>query len=877
MRYWPSFPAGITAITTAFLSALVAVRADGDQRGGGKPPTPSFTREIQPILAGHCLKCHGSTTRKADLDLSNPAKMETGGVSGPAIERGASSKSLLYEQVSKQVMPPGKAEKLTGDQIRVIARWIDAGAPTDGAANESAPVAAPLHWAFRAPVKTARPVVKSASQSRTDVDAFIMARLEEKGLTLSPEAEKWKLIRRATFDLTGLPPAPGEIEAFLGDTTPDAYERLVDRLLASPAYGERWGRHWLDNAGYADTHGGDNDLGTIKENKDIWKYRDYVVRSLNADKPFDQFITEQLAGDEEVDWRNAASYEPGTLDALVATGFLRNVPDDTDEAELNRPLERNEIVGRVTESVAGNLLGLTFQCARCHNHKYDPVTQEDYYRLVACFTPVYDPGRWKLPAERSLPNVPPSAAEAIARHNAEIDRQIGEVRKPEVTARQAAEGRASSTRFATLPEALRGDLRGALSVPAEKRSEVQKYLAEKLGPLVEVKPADVERALSPADKATLKRVAEKSAALAAQKRLHGSFPAVWEDGSAPSATRILRRGDWAAPLASVAPGFPAALCQPGRNTAARPSEATGPSSGRRLALARWLTGRDHPLLARVVVNRIWQQHFGVGIVATPDNFGLKGAPPSHPRLLDWLAVDLIEHGWKLKRLHRMIMISAVYRQSSKRALAAEPSRAEALDPANELLGRASLRRLEAEPMRDAVLAVSGQLNRRLGGRPTPLVSHADGLVLVSAEDPAAADRRSLYIFARRNYPVGLLDVFDFPIMALNCTRRPTTATPLQSLAALNSEFVQDQSAIFARRVKSEAGARADQAARVERAFLLSLARRPSPAELRLCAQSLAEQTAAYRAEPAASEQPEDRALAGLCHMLFCSNEFLYIE
>jgi mono/diheme cytochrome c family protein len=371
MRYRPSFPVGILLIATAILSAFAAARADGEVRGAA---SPSFTREIRPILAEHCLRCHGSDTRKADLDLRSPATMAKGGVSGPAIERGASSKSLLYEQISKHVMPPGKAAKLSAAEIGLVARWIDAGAPSDLAGSEAA-VAVPLHWAFRTPVKSAVPAVKNPAGIRTVVDAFIMARLDAKGLTLSPEAEKWKLIRRATFDLLGLPPTPEEIEHFLADRGRDAYERLIDRLLSSPAYGERWGRHWLDGAGYADTHGGDNDLGTIKENKDIWKYRDYVVRSLNADKPFDQFITEQLAGDEAVDWRNESSYEPATLDSLVATGFLRSVPDDTNEAELNRPLERNEIVGRVTESVASNLLGLTFQCARCHNHKYDPVTK----------------------------------------------------------------------------------------------------------------------------------------------------------------------------------------------------------------------------------------------------------------------------------------------------------------------------------------------------------------------------------------------------------------------------------------------------------------------------------------------------------------------
>ena len=241
-------------------------------------------------------------------------------------------------------------------------------------------------------------MVENARRVRTPVDTFVLAKLDAHGLGFSPEADRQTLLRRATFDLTGLPPTPEEVDRFLADTAAGSYVRVIDRLLASPAYGERWGRHWLDNAGYADTHGGDNDLAIIKENKNIWKYRDYVVRSLNADKPFDRFLTEQLAGDELVDWRHRAPrFTPATLDALVATGFLRNAPDDTNEQELNRPLERNEIVARVTESVANNVLGLTFHCARCHNHKYDPVTQRDYYRLIACFTPVYDPGHWKLP------------------------------------------------------------------------------------------------------------------------------------------------------------------------------------------------------------------------------------------------------------------------------------------------------------------------------------------------------------------------------------------------------------------------------------------------------------------------------------------------
>ena len=319
----------------------------------------------------------------------------------------------------------------------MIARWIDAGAAADAGRTSSAATCAlphALHWAFRPPVKPRCRRSTASTGIHTAVDAFILARLEAKGLALSRGSRETEVDSpRERSTSRGCRPRRRRSRRFSPNER-RRVERLIDRLLASPAYGERWGRHWLDNAGYSDTHGGDNDLGRIKENKDIWKYRDYVVRSLNADKPFDQFITEQLAGDEEVEWRNVAGYKPETLDALVATGFLRLVPDDTNEAELNRPLERNEIVGRVTESVASNLLGLTFQCARCHNHKYDPVTQEDYYRLVACFTPVYDPGRWKLPAERCLPDVPPTQSRPSPATMRRSIAQIEEAGKPAVGA-----------------------------------------------------------------------------------------------------------------------------------------------------------------------------------------------------------------------------------------------------------------------------------------------------------------------------------------------------------------------------------------------------------------------------------------------------------
>jgi hypothetical protein len=827
-------------------------------------PAPSFSRDVRPILAAHCVRCHGGASTKADLDLSSPARVVKGGASGPAVVKGSAADSLLYEQVSSRAMPPGKARKLTAEQVGVIGRWIDAGAPSDVAAGTTT-TAASMHWAFRPPVKPPVPDAGGAARVRTPVDSFLLAALESRGLDFSPEADRPALIRRATFDLTGLPPTPEELDRFLADGAPGAFERLVDRLLASPAYGERWGRHWLDAAGYSDTQNLDNDLGIVQPNENIWKFRDYVVRSYNLDTPFDRFLTEQLAGDELVDWRSAPRYDPGTLDALTATGFLRNVPDDTNAPELNRPLERNLIVGRVAESVGSNLLGLTVGCARCHNHKYDPVTQEDYYRLVACFTPAYDPGRWKTPAERTMPDVPPGEVKDVTAHNAEVDRTLAELKSGIEALRKAAERRVREARLAAIPEAIRSDLRAALATPEKSRAEVQKYLVAMLGPLVSVKPADVEAALTAPERGERKALANRSAALASRKRSHGAIQAVWEDGQPPTPTRVLRRGDWATPLATVAPGFVAALCPTGPVELSRPADAKGPSSGRRLALARWLTRPDHPLTARVLVNRLWQHHFGVGIVATSDNLGVKGAAPTNQALLDWLAVDFVEHGWSLKRLHRLVMTSAAYRQSSRRPAPDGPagsgSRAEAADPGNDGLWRMPLRRLDAESVRDAMLAVSGGLDRRMGGKPTPLLSRPDGLILPDPSKPADALLRSLYLFARRNYPVGILEAFDFPIMALNCTRRTTTATPLQSLTALNSDFAQGAAEAFAARVVAETGTAAPTEARVEHAFLLAFARRPRPEEARRCVEFLA----------------ADGALGSLCHMLFCSNEFLYVE
>jgi hypothetical protein len=647
---------------------------------------------------------------------------------------------------------------------------------------------AETHWAFRPPVRPGMPSVRNAVRIRTPIDAFVLARLEATGQSFAPEADRRTLIRRATFDLIGLPPTPLEVDAFLTDPSPDAYERLIDRLLASAHYGERWGRHWLDVAGYADTLQSDNDFGIVNVHEGMWRYRDWVVQNINGDRPFDRFLTEQLAGDELIDWRTGLPAAAREL--LIATSFLRNAIDNTNEMELNRPLDRDEVLIRTMELVGSGLLGLTLECCRCHDHKFDPIPQQDYYRLKACFTPAYNPARWRQPRNRYLVlNVEPHqlagavVALVTGRH------------QPGLRLAAAAQVRAAATRLET----------------------------------------------------------EK-------------FPALWEDGPPPE-THVLKRGSVSNPGPAVEPGFLRVL---GTSALSRPAHTRGATSGRRLALARWLTAPHHPLTARLYVNRLWMHHFGRGLVATPDNFGTQGSPPSHPELLDWLAREFMDGGWTTKRLHRLLMTSTVYRQSSAVSESRNPQ-------ALELLSRMPLRRLEAEAVRDAVLATSGRLDRTVGGPPVPLDSRPDGLTTVSAKaaPPGGPQRRSLYVLARRNYPVSLLDAFDFPLMSVNCTRRTNTATPLQSLHLLNSEFVAAQAAAFADRVAAATGP--DLARQVTFAFRLVLARPPSKGEINDCAEHLRTQAGHFRAAGEPTDRADRRALAGLCQMLFCTNEFLYVD
>lgn len=863
---------------------LVGEAASGAQADSPRNGPPRFEREILPILSVHCSKCHGEASPQAGLDLSSVASALKGGKSGPVIIKGAAEKSFLFQRVSAHTMPPPGTEKpLSSEQIRTIADWINRGGdiPSETGAVSERKVSRVSEkdrqfWAFRKPARPHIPKLKNNSRARTPIDSFILAKLEAGGLTFSPGAPKLTLLRRAYLDLTGLPPTSEEIDTFLADVRPDAYERVIDRLLDSPHYGERWGRHWLDVAGYTDEQGYVVDLASTTLYDGMWRYRDYVVDSLNRDKPYDQFITEQLAGDELVDWRTAAKLTREIREPLIATGYLRTISDLTDD--LDRPMERYDVLFAVTENVSTGLLGLTLGCARCHDHKYDPIPQQDYYRFMSLFASAYNLEDWKQPKNRYLPDISKIEQDEAQLLNGKIDPALAESKKQLQDLLRPYEERLLQVRLASVPESLRPAATTAFTTPPEERDDVEKFLVDKLGSVLNVPEEELTRALVETDRQKRTELQGRITALQGRRRTFGKIQALWDVGKPPE-VHLLRRGEIEAPGEAVEPGFLSVLSEEEQSEARRPAEAQGESSGRRLALARWLTSRNHPLTSRVMINRIWQHYFGKGIVATPDNFGLKGAAPTHPELLDWLSVDFMEQGWKMKRIHKMILTSTVYRQSSRQLASDQSKKAQAIDPSNELLWRMNLRRLEAEVVRDSLLAASGKLDRSLAGEPIPLTATPDGLVTVSDKYLASGGswRRSLYLAARRNYPLTFLETFDFPVMATNCGQRLNSATPLQALALLNSEFVLERAADLAAWVKKQVSPTAATQNEIEMAYLLALARKPNTAETRFCEAHLKKRCQFYVQQKLSVEEAEHQALISLCHMLVSSNEFLYVE
>jgi mono/diheme cytochrome c family protein len=854
--------------------------------GEEHPSLIRYRAEIQPIFEKRCAGCHAGNQPAASLDFSSLKSLLKGSASGPVVVEFASEKSLLVRRLLQGTMPPkGAGEPVPPAEITRLRQWVDAGGFVDPLGKTTDPADRPFtvaeappvtakdreFWSFRKPLQAAVPKPKAGTKVRNPIDAFLLSRLEAAGIGYSPEASKRELLRRVTFDLTGLPPSPEETGTFLADKRADAYERLVDKLLESKHYGERWGRRWLDAAGYSDTAMRDYDIGKIYYYPGMWRYRDYVIRATNEDKPWDSFLTEQIAGDEMVDWRNAKKYTPETVELLAATGYMRNILDRTDEDITNFPTERYEAMFHLIEKMSSGILGLTVGCARCHTHKYDPVPQRDYYRFLALIATSYNPVDWIQARKRWIYHVSKPEQKEIEEHNAEIDRQLKPLRDRAARIRKPYEEKLRSAKLATIPEAVRAETGLAYETEPDKRGEVQKFLFEKFGKQLDVTVAEIDKSLSPADSTAYSDLQRDIKSLEGFKRPLEELNVLWDVGKAPM-IRLLQRGSVENPGPKVTPGFLTVVSAPDKTDFIRPVAAQGETSGRRLALAQWLTSREHPLTARVIVNRIWQDHFGVGIVATPDNFGKQGARPSHPELLDWLAVDFMENGWKAKRLHRMIVLSTAYRQTSRRD--AQGEKTAKADPENVLLWRMNLRRLQAEELRDSMLEVSGQLDRKMGGPALMLQLESTGLHRITPEYASGANRRSLYILARRNYPYDWLRVFDYPVIDTNCTRRANSATPLQSLTLMNSGFIWDRAEALVDRAWKAAP---EQPERIDALYRFVLQREPSVRERDLAATHLARQAELQMRANIAQDAAAKKAFVSLAQALLSSNEFLYVD
>ena len=876
-------------IVTGVLGALLA----GHLVVPRAAPAPTFERDVRPILKAHCFDCHGEgDQKKGGLDVRLRHLLLKGGDDGPVIVPGKPEQSPLIRMVQSGEMPK-RDKKLTAAEIATLRSWIASGARTARPEPAQPPTGITEEdrsfWSFQPIGNPTIPDVRNVGPVRTPVDAFLGRDLARRGLQFSPEADRITLLRRVTFDLTGLPPTAADEALFLADASDQAYEHLVDRLLESRHYGERWARHWLDVAGYADSDGySDAD----PPRPFAYKYRDYVIRTLNADKPLDRFLAEQIAGDEIA--RAHAGNAPAVAlsgsdarDLLTATGFLRmGVDGSATDALSDRDGVRNQVVADTLKIVSTSLLGLSVGCAQCHDHRYDPIPQSDYYRLRAVFEPAYNWKQWRTPQERLVSLY----TDEDRRKSADIEEEAADLSKERESKQAQYLAEALTRHLEKFDPPLRDLLRAALDTPAGKRSEEQKKLLAD-NPSVNIHPGVLYQYNAKAAE-ELKAMDSRIAAIRARKPPEDFLTVLTEPTNAIPVTHLLHRGDYRQPRDAVPPGGLSVLESDGHPVEFASKDADLDTSGRRLALARWMTSATNPLVARVMVNRVWMHHFGKGLVGTPSDFGSMGERPTHPELLDWLARHFQEDGWSLKRLHRLILTSTAYRQSS-----ATSAKGVKLDPGNQLYWRKPAQRLDAEAIRDAMLSVSGSLNRRMYGPPVPVRPDVHGQIVVG-EDKTEGDnkmpvevslqgeefRRSIYIQVRRSRPLAMLHAFDAPVMEVNCERRQSSTVAPQSLMLMNSAFVLDQAMRFAARIESEAGP--DPTRQVVLAWQLAYSRPPRPDESRDALAFLAAQSIRF-AEPAATitgnspkgktTTPEAEALASLCQVLLSSNEFLYLD
>lgn len=1019
----------IIATVFAVAWASTSPSADAD--------TPDFNSDIRPLLTNRCVKCHGALKQEGKLNLSIPAGIARGGEKGAVIVPGRPMDSRLWQLVENDEMPNGAP--LSADEKDILKRWIAAGAPglLQPGGEDSV---SDGHWAFQKLNRPKVPVVNQQSLIRNQLDAHVAAKLESAGLTLGPEANRETQIRRVALDLTGVPPTTDEIDKFVNDASSDAYELMVERYLVSPRFGERWGKHWLDAAGYADSNGY---FSADTDRPLAYRYRDYVIRSFNADKPFDRFIREQLCGDEMASFRPGHPVTPEWIDLLEATHFLRNGQDGSDigvqEPEAFE-IDRRAALEAVVQVTATSLLGLSVHCARCHDHKYDPITQKEYYQLQAIMFPAFNPQDWINPKDRVIYAYLPGEKEQWEERENQLKNQLAKLkddysawlsanREPSEILVEETFGEGWQSRWsATAPgddkpsaaiaidgtepnsarvqegtlQIIAGSGEAWLSTaqafdwtPDENGAWIQATFdlvddkvnggpAERIGYNIAVHDFDdshsldggnilidgnpttatsiyrdypgtdqkiigpigaqgyvpgrnygvrvtnigdgkykldhvvdglpdgatlnltaadlpdggfslfyclnrsfvvnnvrIERSLATknatVDIAAIRKALEERRTQYDQQRKELKSQRTPEPGRAiawvsdksttPPVVPLLTRGLYHLREGDVPPLALSALSEPGEEYVAPSVAPDAVSTGRRTAFADWLlrpNGRPSALMARVHVNRVWRQYFGRGIVPTTDNLGIGGSPPSHPELLEELAVGFVADGWSQKALHRRIVNSAVYRQSS----APRPEGLEK-DRDNRLWWRWPVRRLEAEVIRDSMLAVAGELDAKQFGPYVPTTQTAIGEVIVDDGVPGAL-RRSVYLQQRRSQTVSFMRVFDAPSVATICTTRPSSTVPLQSLALLNSDFAVARAEEFAKRLIAETnGASADL---VRRAWRVAIGRDPTEREAAVAAEFIETQRAQY-----AGDEAIRWAVADFCQMLLASNPFLYVE
>jgi len=777
-----------SAVRCVLLAGTLPLWVSAQQTPASSQSVSFFESTVRPILRSNCVSCHNEKNRSGGLAFESREDVLKGGKRGPAVKPGAPAESLLIqavEQTGELKMPLGRP-RLNAQEIAALRQWIERDAPWPAEAGQKKPRGWD-HWSFQ-PVKwPAVPEVKNRAWVKNPIDNFILAKLEKEKIEPSPEADRVTLLRRVSLDLIGLPPTPKEIRDFVSDSAPNAYEKVVDRLLASPHYGERWGRHWLDLARYADSDG-----YSIDAPRPIWKYRDWVINALNRDMPFDQFVIEQIAGD---------LLPHPTNDQLIATGFHRNTPSNY-EGGIDFEQYRVEAVADRTATTGAVFLGLTLGCARCHDHKYDPISQKEFYQIFAYYN-----------------NTDEISSEAERR---DFYRPYLDLPTPE----EAAQAQAYWSQATALSREMLDYISKLLTRPA--------------------KPGDPPSYKDPGLQARVAALRTFMKPLGMDGAPESRWPKPWvtrtlimRELPKPRETYVHIGGDFLQHGERVYPGVPAVL-------------STKPVSGNRLDLAKWLVDPANPLTARVTVNRMWQAYFGKGIVETQDDFGLMGARPTHPELLDWLATEFVNRGWKQKAMHRLIVTSAAYRQSSKN----RPELQE-VDPFNRLLARQARMRLEAEIIRDSALVASGLFTPTIGGPSVypPIPENAMANTQIKRPWPTETGpnryRRGMYTFFYRSSPAPALALFDAPDATSTCTRRIRSNSPLQALTLLNDEAFVEFARALAKRTLREAPATTDEA-RLSFAYLLATGHNAGPKELERLAQFLSGQRQIYQSNPSAA-------------------------